>query len=597
MYGIRRDRTFIADVFENLKDIQQDNEYYIKIDPILENLPPTIDKSIVNSLIIYFNGDTPISSEFTVENIKLAADYLGLRINIDFNNIDYEYYLCMIDHNLFKQRMQDLVLRWEWSLPASMRSRVLGQFENCGANSYDNNEVQYNMVLGRPFEPFKEVYYDTEIKINDHLELTESLPWYTNEHPTGLILAGGAVLSALYDKGASINDYDFFIIANTPEEAADITRRACKAIIDYYNSQDIRFVFVCKSERVITFAFPDTEDHQIQIVLRGYESPAHVINGFDIDASCVGYTPTNHIFICRRAARAITYGWNMVDPACQSPSYEFRLKKYHKKYNLGVFIPGLHDLPNMNLIVGKSVFYKKITINTPNGVPRDFTLYEYDLNVFSRSMKIEGFYKLYLLFNIDRFLQKWENASGYSSHYIDRRGKYLEMVSDSNKLVWSNILDNYIIADAIMFINPQQQRIIFSGSNVGLPNRGWYETFNYMYKNSHQLLEDVYKVYERFNNANDILFKRIEIEIEHPQRDPNQIRTMVLDILGKDKYYVSLNKKLTYEEYTLDPSGQGQRFNFLYNGRLAYYNLPYNKLATINHQRPPSFIDYDFEED
>lgn len=77
----------------------------------------------------------------------------------------------------------------------------------------------------------------------------------------------------------------------------------------------------------------------IQIVLRLYQSPAEVLAGFDIDASCCAYDG-NRVWASPRAIIALMRQCNTVDMTRRSPSYEFRLAKYSQR-GFEVYVPSL----------------------------------------------------------------------------------------------------------------------------------------------------------------------------------------------------------------------------------------------------------------
>lgn len=77
----------------------------------------------------------------------------------------------------------------------------------------------------------------------------------------------------------------------------------------------------------------------IQIVLRIYSSPAEVILSFDIDSAGVAFDGEK-VLITPRAALAFKTQCNTVDMTRRSPSYEYRLAKYHPR-GFEVFVPDL----------------------------------------------------------------------------------------------------------------------------------------------------------------------------------------------------------------------------------------------------------------
>ena len=568
MLSIRRDLAFIADVFEELTVFYTPGER-INLQPMLNNLSLSVDQKAIVSLVHYFNGECPIPLDISLESIKIATDFIGLRINIDFNNIDYENYLYTENPELFKERMKDLILRWKWSVPG----QKLGQFENC--MDYDNEYiVSGTSFMGEP-SPFNTVNKENKITINGHDELMAMLPWYTTTSPIGLVLAGGSVVYALKDM-ESPKDYDLFIVAPTPEDAARIANAACMAIVEFYEARNEEFVYIFKSERVITFSFPDSPEKQIQIILRGYESPAQIINGFDIDACCVGFTPSTGIFMCTRASRALRNGWNLVDPVCRSPSYEIRLKKYYEKYNLGVYVPGLVSLPD--LIYKGNLEIKEILTEAHNGLIGTFLRYNYQISIYPASMEIEGFYKLYLLFNIDQYSNRDYATQASAYDFYENEKKYIELPSTRMDTEWSEVINKYVTPSAILFIDPQRQQMIFSVSDKPLPNNGWYSTFYLM--NSHPaitldrqavelVISTIYADLTSYLHTNYVDRYSVGLDTKH----------RIKKILNYD-YHTSIRTRANYEKYAIT-EGPGQCFTFINPDTLQAYTTPYVKIEDI----------------
>jgi hypothetical protein len=79
----------------------------------------------------------------------------------------------------------------------------------------------------------------------------------------------------------------------------------------------------------------------VQIVLRLYDDPAHVLLGFDIDCCAVCVDAGGRVFAAPRALRALERRSNIVDPTRQSTTYESRLHKYAMR-DFSVSVPGIN---------------------------------------------------------------------------------------------------------------------------------------------------------------------------------------------------------------------------------------------------------------
>jgi hypothetical protein len=90
-------------------------------------------------------------------------------------------------------------------------------------------------------------------------------------------------------------------------------------------------IFIVRTAQSVTFMLPRPY-RKIQVILRLYHSPEHVLLGFDIDCCCVGYDLRNkRLLALPRAVRALTQRYNLVDPTRQSTTYEKRLIKYVRR--------------------------------------------------------------------------------------------------------------------------------------------------------------------------------------------------------------------------------------------------------------------------
>jgi len=149
-------------------------------------------------------------------------------------------------------------------------------------------------------------------------------------------------------------DIDLFIYGLTNEESV----AKLMQIYDYFRNKFPNDIFWVRTISAFTICLKYPNKH-IQIVLRVYKDITDVLTTFDLDSSCVAFTgtktikgiTTSEVFCTPRFKHAITYGTNIVDPARQSETYEFRLYKY-KLMGFSITVPGYnHDMinPHTNL--------------------------------------------------------------------------------------------------------------------------------------------------------------------------------------------------------------------------------------------------------
>ncbi|KAF7964563.1 hypothetical protein HWV62_5684 [Athelia sp. TMB] len=185
---------------------------------------------------------------------------------------------------------------------------------------------------------------------------------------SNVIAAGGSVLSCLSplpnrmepseaaikhhyrSQAYATSDIDLFLWGLSPEEAeAKIIaiyagiRRSAPSDVD----------MVCVRNKHTVSIYSQYPRRVIQIVLRLYQSPAEVLAGFDIDASCCAYDG-DRVWASPRAVIALMRQCNTVDMTRRSPSYEFRLAKYSRR-GFEVYVPSLRRSDIDLRIYGRSV--------------------------------------------------------------------------------------------------------------------------------------------------------------------------------------------------------------------------------------------------
>ena len=130
-------------------------------------------------------------------------------------------------------------------------------------------------------------------------------------------------------------DIDLFLYGLSGPDAAEAKLRAIhKAIAARSGSP----VLVVRSAHAVTFVQGFPRRH-IQVILRIYSSPAEILLGFDLDASCLGFDG-DRLWCAPRGLRALNMRTNTVDTTRRSLSYERRLEKYAQR-GFSVTVPQL----------------------------------------------------------------------------------------------------------------------------------------------------------------------------------------------------------------------------------------------------------------
>lgn len=150
-----------------------------------------------------------------------------------------------------------------------------------------------------------------------------------------ICIAGGCMQYMFQEKiSACVSDIDFFLL-NMNADKLDMFVKAFSCLYEEFFGK----YMVLRTKYTVTF-FRLVSRHRntVQIVLRNYASVCHVLKSFDLDSSCIAYDG-NSIVTNRRGLRCIQTGCNLVDVKRQSTTFEKRLLKYHRKYDIGVVAP------------------------------------------------------------------------------------------------------------------------------------------------------------------------------------------------------------------------------------------------------------------
>ncbi|KIM35117.1 hypothetical protein M413DRAFT_32741 [Hebeloma cylindrosporum] len=168
---------------------------------------------------------------------------------------------------------------------------------------------------------------------------------------SNVVAAGGAVLGCLkptvpgdkadmaimkdFQSGAyNSSDLDLFIYGLSQQQA----KEKMQSIENQVRARAL-FPIVCvrKAHTVTIYtAFPA---RPIQIILRLYRSPAEVLTGFDVDASCCAFDGTR-VWLSPRSLVSFMRQSITIDMTRRSPSYEVRLSKYARR-GFEVYFPEL----------------------------------------------------------------------------------------------------------------------------------------------------------------------------------------------------------------------------------------------------------------
>lgn len=180
-----------------------------------------------------------------------------------------------------------------------------------------------------------------------------------------VFVAGGSILKCMMNPNGNTNgnqaspattgdastvnfngsDIDLFLYDLTPEAANEKIKEIHAVVTRNSNGKPPHII---RTRYAITI-LGDYPLRHIQIVLRLYKSPAEVLIGFDVDACTVGFDGEK-VWASKRARRALTKQYNLVDLSRRSLTYEVRLNKYSQR-GFAVLIPGVNPSSVNPLVV------------------------------------------------------------------------------------------------------------------------------------------------------------------------------------------------------------------------------------------------------
>lgn len=175
-------------------------------------------------------------------------------------------------------------------------------------------------------------------------------PVFENFDYSNVLIAGG-IFSGLTRRRSTRSDVDLFIYG-LDEEGAYQKLREIYEHVRNSSMQEIR-VYVSK----MSFTMLTSSGRKIQIILRRFNSIAHVLNSFDLGSSAVGYDGEKFL-VSSLGLFAWTHSVNLINPRRFSPGYVVRLMKYLRRD----FAIALHDVDNEKIVESVKIANYKILV-------------------------------------------------------------------------------------------------------------------------------------------------------------------------------------------------------------------------------------------
>jgi hypothetical protein len=233
------------------------------------------------------------------------------------NSIDYKNMTTVFQQIIDVSNKEDEVR----SSPDTISNSMIHQTTIKSLEYVDGNFGNKIVLTG---SKVKEVITDDNFNMEFSKKTFDLL---TYVHWDNIVVAGGSLVNIITKCADKVNDIDVFVYG--------LDRDAAKAKIDHVISSikqkaiDMKYdTRVYMNKNVINIYVFDTKKLlQVQIILRLYDTLAHVLVGFDVDCCCVCYDGKN-ISVSDRGFYALKHRVNVANLKRRSPSYENRLIKY-----------------------------------------------------------------------------------------------------------------------------------------------------------------------------------------------------------------------------------------------------------------------------
>lgn len=303
----------------------------------------------------------------------------------------------MVVHNFFKKAMYIPLITVLTSVPAMPIGLLLKNYDLAQSKEGGN---YLSLVKCSDFHPSgsKETGFTIpsfdDIKVNligrhpiiDHLKFQ------------GYCLAGGSVLNAICkevsgtpsyfsysNKKHKLTDMDFFPVIDIPSTVHPRDHESyiikCSDVIyrDFLNeiktyllstrnlaAECMELKFISRSSDCTTIILMGKKNSKqiIQFIHRSYTSQGELLAGFDL-APCQVLYDGHDVKMTRFGRMSILIGFIPVDISCASKSWKYRLQKYHRHRDFGLWFPGLSCSKVMEFMDAyKSVPIKRVDAST-----------------------------------------------------------------------------------------------------------------------------------------------------------------------------------------------------------------------------------------
>lgn len=173
-----------------------------------------------------------------------------------------------------------------------------------------------------------------------------AVPWFNGR--SGVVLAGGFLTAALYGLSRPNHcypgtDIDVFLVVNhcdfcSPKAVQDEANRILHQLVSAIDDKGLVSTFKIARQCITIHT---RNNLKLQVILVVYDSPSHVIHGFDIAVCKIVFDSKRGAWLTEDAVSAILNNELLFDETTMSKSGVYRYVKYMNRYGLSILIPGM----------------------------------------------------------------------------------------------------------------------------------------------------------------------------------------------------------------------------------------------------------------
>lgn len=279
----------------------------------------------------------------------------------------------------------------------------------------DRKHISYSEMCQydpKSYEPYIKDYFQSNICTKLSNIFGADMPWHgTSQAACTAVIAGGFIAGCIYGKiewpnacayPKRTHDYDIDVFLCHPgindtfkgnikcsvtKECQSTISNIIKSLKNYAHTRNAHVIahqkmdnrgidcYICGGHYGVSIAHLDRDLQtksiilKIQIITHVYETPSHIIHGFDLEPSKAMFNGVN-TYVTQSFVDAMKTNTILLDETKLSKSWLHRYYKYITRYKFNLFIPGINlsQMQKIHLLVNSRFALRECynwTYNTP----------------------------------------------------------------------------------------------------------------------------------------------------------------------------------------------------------------------------------------